>query len=94
MVSTLGLSIGMRAGLGIMAQFLEFTPSVHLTLASTTSVTLFRIAVTKPRKCVFPPQWLLCSGADVFVERSFSFYGPVISNGADAQQIPHCETRD
>lgn len=31
---------------------------------------------------------------DVFVERSFSFYGPVISNGADAEQIPHCETRD
>ena len=93
MVSTLGLSIGMRAGLGIMAQFLEFTPSVHLTLASPASVTLSRIAVTKPRKCVFPPR-LLCSGADAFVERSFSFYGPVISNGADAEQVPHSETRD
>lgn len=35
-----------------------------------------------------------CSGDDAFVARSFSFYGPVISNGAVAEQIPHSETRD
>lgn len=39
MVSTLDLSVGMRAGLGITAQFAEYTPNMHLTLASTASVT-------------------------------------------------------
>lgn len=48
MVSTLGFSIRMRAGLGIMASFVEFMLGMHMTLAPNASITLSPWLFTKP----------------------------------------------